>query len=220
MGATHIVKQGECLTAIAARYGFEDIKGIYEAPENAEFRELRPNPDMLLPGDRIFIPDRQQTPRKLATGQRHKIVVKQPKRRLRLKLQLAPGDSLEGEPFELRLGGQVIAGQVAGGNLIEADIPPDADMATLLLEERDVQLQLAIGHLDPIRDGDGGAPVASGVQARLHNLGFSGRSTSGAIDDETTTALRRFQAAALGRTDPDGTLDDETIRKLTDEHGC
>jgi hypothetical protein len=220
MGETHVVQQGECLTAIAARYGFADAKAIYEAPENAAYRQLRPDPHVILPGDRIVIPDRKKKSETLATGKRHRIVVTLPQRHLRLKLQLAPGDSLEGEPFELSVGGQTIRGSVGGENAIEADVPADESAATLLLTKRNLKLRLAIGHLDPVRDGAGGELIPSGVQARLHNLGFLAGVGSGSLDDETTAALRRFQAAVLGRAEPDGAPDDETLQKLVEAHGC
>lgn len=54
----HVVRQGECLSAIAKRYGFASYRIIYDHPDNAELRRARPNPNLLFPGDVIVIPDR------------------------------------------------------------------------------------------------------------------------------------------------------------------
>jgi N-acetylmuramoyl-L-alanine amidase len=220
MPENHIVQQGECLTAIAAKYGFADIKPIYEAGENADFRQLRPDPNVIAPGDRIVIPDRKKKSETLATNERHKVVVQVPRRKLRVKLEVPGERSLAGQAFELTVEGRSIPGKVAAENVVEAEVPANATMATLLLTEVNLEVRLAIGHLDPVRDGSSGAPVWSGIQARLHNLGFLSRAPNGAQDDETTEALRRFQAAALGRESPDGAPDDETLGKLVAEHGC
>ena len=43
----HTVAQGECLSTIAASYGFRDYRTVYNDPANAEFREKRPNPNVI-----------------------------------------------------------------------------------------------------------------------------------------------------------------------------
>lgn len=52
----HKVVQGECLISIAQKFGIADWRAIYDAPENEAFREQRKNPNMICPGDDIFIP--------------------------------------------------------------------------------------------------------------------------------------------------------------------
>lgn len=51
----HVVRPGDTLTRIAKRYGVADWRSIYFAPENAEFRRKRPNPDRIFPGDEIVV---------------------------------------------------------------------------------------------------------------------------------------------------------------------
>jgi hypothetical protein len=221
MGRTHVVQQGECLTSIAALYGFEDPDAIYQSADNADLRKLRPDPNVIRPGDKIVIPERDRKPMtvKKATGDIHKLQVKLPTRTVRLKLELQGGQSLAGKPFVLTVDGKKIDGQVAGENQIEAKVPATATEGTLFLPDLNVSLRLALAGLDPVRDGDGGPPVASGIQARLHNLGFLGGEPSGRMDAETTAALRRFQVAVLGRADATGEPDDETLSRLVQAHG-
>ncbi len=54
----YVVVWGDNLSRIAARLGIRYWQNIYLATENASFRGARPNPDVIRPGDRIHIPDR------------------------------------------------------------------------------------------------------------------------------------------------------------------
>ena len=57
MSQTYVVVAGDTLTKIAQKFGKASWRVIYDAPENAEFRLRRPNPDRIYPGDRLVIPD-------------------------------------------------------------------------------------------------------------------------------------------------------------------
>jgi hypothetical protein len=52
----YTVVQGDNLSKIAQRFGLPSWKSIYQAPENEAFRHKRPNPNLIHPGDVIFIP--------------------------------------------------------------------------------------------------------------------------------------------------------------------
>ncbi|MBF0235709.1 MAG: LysM peptidoglycan-binding domain-containing protein [Desulfamplus sp.] len=52
----HVVKKGESISAIAQQYGISDWKKLYNAASNQRLRILRPNPNIIQPGDKIFIP--------------------------------------------------------------------------------------------------------------------------------------------------------------------
>jgi len=57
MGTIHIVQRGENLSKIARRYGLPNWQAIYyQSPENDGFRNARKNPNLIYPGDRIYIP--------------------------------------------------------------------------------------------------------------------------------------------------------------------
>jgi hypothetical protein len=57
----HTVRSGENLTTIARKYGYSDWKAIYDHPKNMDFKRKRPNPNIIFPGDVIFIPDKNTT---------------------------------------------------------------------------------------------------------------------------------------------------------------
>jgi len=74
MGTLHTVVQGEHISHIARRYGFTSFKPIWHAGENAALREKRKTPDVLFPGDQVFIPDKGIREEPRPTDQRHRFV--------------------------------------------------------------------------------------------------------------------------------------------------
>ena len=53
----HTVEQGEHLSSIAAKYGFQKVATIWDHPDNAGLKSKRKNPHILLPGDKVVIPE-------------------------------------------------------------------------------------------------------------------------------------------------------------------
>ena len=78
MSEIHVVRSGESLSGIARSYGFADWRAIYDHQANASLREARPDPAMIHPGDRVFIPDRVETVHSATTDQRHTVTVPAP----------------------------------------------------------------------------------------------------------------------------------------------
>lgn len=208
------------MSSIAALYGFADYKKIYEASENEALRKKRPDPHVVREGDEVVIPDVERKTVSLATGKVHKFVVSRPKRRLRLKLA-APGDpQFAGQEYVLSVGDLKINGKVGSGNLIDEEVPPTARQAVLFLKTLNLRLELDVGGLDPSHDDDSGEAVATGLQARLGNLGFDCGAVDGNLGPKTTDALKRFQAKIMKQDSPTGEADANTSRRLRDEHGC
>lgn len=52
---THVIQRGESLSAVGRQHGVT-WQQIYFYPLNAGFRSKRPNPNLVHPGDRVFIP--------------------------------------------------------------------------------------------------------------------------------------------------------------------
>src|SRR5208283_2785085 len=78
MSETHAVKEGEYMELIAKQYGFSDYKVIYDDPHNANFKAARPNPDILYPGDKLYVPDRVPGNDDAATDKKHKYTLTAP----------------------------------------------------------------------------------------------------------------------------------------------
>src|SRR5215831_11621271 len=87
MSSYHTVKQGEHLSRLAEQYGFSDYRTIWDHPENAELKQKRQNPNVLYPGDNLFIPDRELREEPRPTDQRHTFVLSGTKLKVRLVLE-------------------------------------------------------------------------------------------------------------------------------------
>src|SRR6201984_276162 len=177
MSDLHTVEQGEHLSQIAKVYGFPDYKILWDHPENADLKKLRKNPNILFPGDQVFIPDKEEKEESGSTDKRHTFVVDKETLKLALVLEDVYEKPIANQQCALRVGDQVTQPTTTGEGRIEQDIPLDAHEAFLLIRGdqtpfRDSLITLKIGDLDPIDQ-------PSGQIARLNNLGY----LAGDVDD-------------------------------------
>lgn len=219
MSETHTVEQGEYLASIAKDYGFSDWHTIYDHPENADLKKNRPNPNILLPGDELYIPDKDPKQESCPTEKKHKFQVRVPKVTLKIVLKDWEGKPIKNEQYVLTVGWLKLQGSTDGSGKLEQKIPIGIDTAQLSVERLGVTWHLKIGHLDPLQDGAPDAAVISGIQARLNNLGFHCGAVDGDLGPKTRAALQHFQQTVMGRSDADGTPDAQTCDALTSQHG-
>jgi N-acetylmuramoyl-L-alanine amidase len=215
MPITHVVVQGECLSAIAQRYGFRNYRTLYDHPANARLRRARPNPNVLFPGDRIVIPDRTRREHDVPTARGHQFRVHSSTKVFRVRLQASDGRALAGAPYVLELDdGSLIEGKTtAADGSIEHPVPPATRRVVLHVEGR--VLELACGSLNPAAEtGDDGV---TGIQARLRNLGYDPGPVDGVLGRRTRGALALFQADAGLRIT--GRLDATTRQAIERDHG-
>jgi len=205
--ADYIVKQGDCLSSIAAKYGLFWEK-IWNHPKNAQLREKRKDPYILYPGDVIFIPQKEDKEVAAATGQKHRFRRKGIPEKLELILCLE-GEPRRNEDYELQIDGKLIRGKTDGQGKVSISIPPGARQGKLILIKTGEEFNLDLGHLDPITE-------ITGVQARLANLGFDVE-VSGKWDERSKEALRQFQKS--NNLNPTGEIDETTRNKLKEVHG-
>ena len=215
MAGFYRVRQGDTLSSIAFDFGFCSYHRIYDNPRNAEFRERRPDPDLLFPDDLIYIPDREQKPVPIATDMRHCFKARIPMTLIRIAVQDAMGVPLKCRPYRLFIEHNEYKGQTDGNGIVERRTPVRAKTARLWIAGFEWEFQ--IGDLNPVSATlDGGI---SGIQMRLKNLGHHPAPASGTMGAETAAAIRDFQA----RHRPlsiNGQCDDETLARLIKEHGC
>ncbi|MBJ6760623.1 peptidoglycan-binding protein [Myxococcaceae bacterium JPH2] len=214
MSRKHIVLQGESLSEISLRYGFADWKQVYNHADNAGLRHLRPDPNVLFPGDEVAIPALQQKERPVETGATRRFTVKAPPRVLRLKLLDEQGQPLAGAPYELIMQGQSPMGGIVPGNgILELSIPLIGREGQFTVGDRTFVLKL--GHRNPLRDSpDGGL---SGARVRLENLGYAVPGPKDTLDAAMRVALATFQADH--GLEVNGELSAETLDKLHEAHG-
>lgn len=217
MSMIHVVKQGDCLYRIAQQYGFADWRTIYDHPDNADFRELRPNPNVIYPGDQINIPDPEAKQVTLATAKKHKIQVTRPKIMLRVELRNELDEPLAGKEFKLEFGDTIYEGTTTGDGMLEQKILGTEERGQLTVwltadhEAERYCWDLSVGHLDPVEE-------MVGVRQRLNNLGFYCEPGGTEIDDSLRMALIGFQHVA--EIEENGELDDATRAKLVELHGA
>ena len=231
MGEIHTVVQGEYLSKIARSYGFASYLAIWNAPENIELKKERKNPNILFPGDRLFIPDREPREERIATGQRHRFKVRGEKLMLRIAIKDLKNHALNGNQGTLTLETDSNEFTTSSDGIIERLIPDPGKVATGLLLDRgrandrphlERRIPLRIGNLDP-------ETKLSGQIARLNNLGYD----AGAVpelplrESEEKEAIKslRFRSAVeefqcdFGLT-VDGICGEKTANKLKEVHGC
>jgi N-acetylmuramoyl-L-alanine amidase len=204
-GQWHIVRQGECLASIACEHGFADWREVYDHEENAALREQRPNAHILLPGDRVFVPARDEGGLRVERGQTHRFRGARPRSRLSLHLRGDDGQPVSGRRYTLEVAGESFAGTTGADGAVDHSVDARARQGTLRLYQGDTPVHtmtLAIGHLDPV-------DTESGAHHRLTNLGY-------ARSDELDERLRAFQRDhGLPQS---GALDAATRAKLSELH--
>lgn len=192
MARTHLVRRGECLSTIARRYGLSDWRTVWDHPENGPLKERRGNPNVLYPGDRLFIPDPEPREESAQTEQVHRFVVKRDAVHFRMRLQDRWGGPLASCRYRLEVRGQAFEGETDGDGRLEERVPEDATRGLLTVWLAGDELsahhwEVRLGDLDPETE-------VSGVQGRLHNLGFPCGPIDGLLGPKTAAALREFQS--------------------------
>jgi hypothetical protein len=218
--ASHVVKEGEHLTGICVKHGFSDMRYVYDHPLNASLKSMRPNPNQLVAGDVVEIPPLRSRVVGCATNGRHLFRVKQPMVDLHLVLRGARGEPLKDQPYTLQFAEISLTGTTDGDGALKHLVPAAADAGLLRLERIGIEMPIQVGHLDPHVNGEDQSHVVSGAQARLRNLGYDCGVVDGNLGPLTTAAIARFQRHEMGRDEPDGALDAETLDALLDKHGC
>lgn len=216
MATNHSVSQGECLSSIANQYGFSSYRTIYDHPNNADLKRKRPNPNVIYPGDTLYIPDKELKEASKPTDQKHKFKLKKETVVLRLVVKNDEDHPYANMRYQLKVDDQIFNGNTGGDGKIEQRIPADARAGELAIFPTGGETQNAIaiftlelGELDPVEE-------ATGIQARLNNLGFDCGAVDGIIGPLTQEALRSFQQKhGLNVT---GDVDTGTRNKLRQMH--
>jgi hypothetical protein len=206
---THTVQQGEHISRIAEHYGFHDSGVIWDHPSNAALREQRQNPSVLLPGDQLFVPEKQVKKVVCATTNTHRFRLHAEPVLLRLVLRDLNSDPIANTPCTLEVNGQIYELTSGADGLVEQKIPRTAESGRLTFGQLVIPLQ--IGHLDPVAE-------VSGWRARLNNLGYNAGKSDDPLDPQLQSAVEEFQIDY--ELTVDGMCGPNTQAKLKEVHGC
>jgi N-acetylmuramoyl-L-alanine amidase len=215
MATTHTVEQGECLSSIAAYYGFPDWHVIYNHPNNADFRTLRPDPNLIFPGDQLYIPDFRVRQEACQTEMLHVFQVTFQPTYINVCIQDLAGQPMKNVRYQLVLGDTTIDDQTDSQGWITRKVPALSETGTLTVwpnpsdPDTTIEWPVELGHLDPLE-------TTSGVKARLNNLGYNCGEVNSVEDDDYTAAVSQFQLDR-GIT-VDGIVGPQTRGELTNGH--
>jgi N-acetylmuramoyl-L-alanine amidase len=216
----HTVVQGEHLSGIAKEYGFASYKTIWDHGQNAELKKKRRNPNVIFPGDELFIPDKGEKEESRNTEQRHRFELKTEKLKLRLVLEDLYEKPIANAKCALHIENESKELTTDGQGKIERDIKPTDKRAFLTIKDpqtpiNEILIPIKIGDLDPEKK-------ESGQKARLNNLGYFAGPLEGKSDEENKamflSAVEEFQCDH-GLV-VDGKCGPNTQAKLKQVHGC
>jgi N-acetylmuramoyl-L-alanine amidase len=200
----HTVKQGECISSIAHKYGmFPDT--IWEDPENSQLKDKRKDPNVLMPGDVVYVREKEVKEESCATGQRHRFRRKGVPAKMRVQMQL-DGKPLSNVSFRLYVDGVLVkTGRTGADGVIEESIPPNAKEGEILLKDdegNEESYPFSLGTVDPI-------DTEEGIKTRLRSLGYNA--------DDLAAAISEFQQKE-GFT-VSGSIDDATRNRIKEMFG-
>jgi hypothetical protein len=213
----YTVQQGDYLSKIAKQHGIADYRTLWNHPKNKKLKELRVNPNVLYPGDVVFVPETETKKESRSTDKKWTFETSLKVPKLRIAVLDLTGKAVGGTSCELKVtGAEDIASQKTDANgMVERPIPADAENGQLkLIDDKvpiDLDTELLIGHLDPI-------DTVSGWQARLNNLGYNAGEVSGEANPQLTSAIEEFQCDH--KLTVDGICGSKTQAKLKEVHGC
>ena len=220
MPKTHTVAEGEHLPGIAAQHGFADFATLWDHPENAELKAKRKNPNILMAGDRVVIPDRETRVESAATDQKHRFQATLKKLKLRVKVVDLSNQTVRRICF-LKTS-RTVEPMLQLDELFEAEVHPLETSATMSFPQSPSNpspredIPLEIGGLDPVDE-------PSGQQQRLNNLGYFAGFSKTPEPEQLKWAVEEFQCdhkksdglQVTGVCEPA-----KTQKALEKKHGC
>jgi hypothetical protein len=214
MPTYHIVKQGEYLSKIVNDYGFHDSRPIWDHPENAELKSKRKTPNILFPGDRLYIPDQDPNFELRPTDQRHQFVLLSEKLQLKMKVKDLNDKPIANTPCDLEVESATYSLVTDSQGIIHQEIPSTAQTGRLLVHraEGEMRIEIQIGSLDPLEE-------ESGQRARLNNLGYNPGEPDSQDPQQFRCAVEEFQCDHEVRPIT-GVCDAKTQAKLKEVYGC
>jgi hypothetical protein len=207
MPASVAVGLGDCIASVAAARGIIDWRVLVDDA----LAKKRPNPDVLVEGDVVVVPDRAPKILQLATGASHKLRVVSLVVLFRVTVRDDAGAAVAGKKYRLTVGELTFDGVTGDDGAIEHTVPAVAKHGALELWLGE-GAEGVEGYLFPLELGAlEHESVDRACWSRLENLGFVVDHRVGAAD-----AVRGFQRReGLAVT---GELDDATRAALRQAH--
>lgn len=233
----YIVREGDCISSIAHEHGFF-WETIWDLPENAELKDARVNPFVLLKGDRVTVPALRAKEESCSAEAKHRFKRKGVPGEIEMVLtELTTDDpvpkdftnSTEGEyevpepptlspkpikntAYVLEIDGILKTGKTDSAGKVKASIPPNARSGQIKVrpgQPDELIIPLALGHLDP-------PTTWAGLAHRLRNLGYTVTGfPEGNAEGHTPAGM--VEAIKAFQKDRGGTVDGRVSTQLIDD---
>ena len=203
----YVIKQGDYLAKLAHELGF-DLATILDHEKNAELKKKRPDPNVLYPGDVLFVPEPEPPSTPVAQGTSNDYGAKVPTVKVTLVFE-GDGKPMANQPCEVD-GLPETSATTDGQGEVTFEVPVNVREFTVTLTGTDYQYQVMVAHVDPPTE-------QSGLRQRLTNLGHYRRASDPEDAEAFAGAVASFQAASsLPQT---GEVDDATRDAIVAAHG-
>lgn len=193
MAIIHTVKQGENFGLIAKQHNVSDWREIYRHADNTELRQKRPNPNILMPGDQVVIPELTKPKVIIRSGAHHKFVLTGTNQKLQLRIVDHANKALAGVKTVLTIDGAQKTMMTDKSGLLQVELTkPDTQEIPLDIylkpdsKSPDYLFMLKLSHLDP-------HDTLAGLQARLNSLGHDCGVVDGIYGGKTKMGIESFQ---------------------------
>lgn len=209
MPKKYTIKSGDCLSSLGERYRIP-WKKIWQDSANEPLRKKRGDPDVLYPGDIIYIPDFEKKMEFGATEQRHRFRLKLNPIWIRVAVLDILHQPMADVPYHFVVDGEPQPeAQTTSEGLAEVKIHKAESEVVLHLPWGELPVEL--GRLDP-------ANTIKGIQERLKNLGIDPGLIDGRMGPRTAAAIRQFQELELKGKKATGVPDEDTVKRLREFH--
>jgi N-acetylmuramoyl-L-alanine amidase len=203
---TYTAQQGDCIASIATGNGFFPDT-LWNLGDNSALKDLRKDPNSLLPGDNVVIPDLTVKQQSCASGAKYTFKRKGVPLKFNVRL-MCDGNPKKNLAFRLIVDGvEVAKGKSDGDGYVKAPLPATAQEGILKVTEADNTESVyvfTLGTVDPI-------DTLTGVIGRLLDLGY------GSAADDPADVISAFQSQ-MGLT-VNGQTDQPTQDKLKEVFG-
>jgi Putative peptidoglycan binding domain len=204
----YVVRQGDYLSKLAHRFAF-DADAVWNHSSNESLRSIRDNPEVLAPGDVLFIPDRAQEKKCVITnGTTNRYAAKVPTTAVILKLRDPAGNAIAGKAYRVTGVGTPITGSSDDRGVVSFRVPLHVWEVVVVLEDGG-SVRVLVGHMDPPQ-------TASGALKRLRHLGYRAPA-SFEPEDALRLMVTRFQREQ--KLTVSGNIDEQTASALVRVHG-
>ena len=213
MAKPYVIRQGDYLAKLAFTMGFS-ADDVWNDPKNADLKAARHNPNALLPGDILHLPDpRTARSGTLTTGTTNRFTAKTPVVPVVITLLARDNKPRANHRCIVHGLGDPFVRTTDGSGKLSLEVPVTVREVPVMLEDGST-LWLMVGDMDPIE-------TIEGIKKRLTQLGYYTAVSFHSDDVESrryASAVAAFQRAS-GVTES-GTVDDDTRKALLAAHGA